>query len=430
MNKLVKILQAFWSDLKSEYIKLYEKREYYFFIWKIWFKHPLAWFFFFFFLLLNSILFCVFVPLYFGMLLIWFYRAYKLVNKKTGEMKPQKLQYNPLNVFTNYFWTETIWKSYILSYFFVYNCLKKKYNKSETFSSKIFLLIICNFVIKQFTGYSKKLLCDSFNSSLKFRKWENWTHFYNSWFFDLMPIVANVYVQIEQCRIYFENNEIKFNPIKDPFTTVKKLNHDIDTLIITETETFKKINNSLHMFRFLTSIKNVKITGINNYHIAFVGDYFTNRKLLVSTLTTNDKFKSNCLWYFINNNTNIISYITKPLLVNLHQLKEVKWPITETFSTRNLINTEEHLNLFLISLLLNDHYYLNINSEDILYKEELKSDVDKLQLFYRNKFTDISNYTKNLYLLSYIKLYNNAVYNNLFLQGNTAQSYDLLFIYP
>lgn len=400
------------KSVNEEITKHINRRKYYFFLLKLWITHPLAWFFFIFFLFINSFLLIIFLPLYYTLIIYWFFNAFKIIRKKEGLLKVKELNSRYTNVFINYFWTETIWKAYLLSYLFVYNCLKKKYNNDKT-SINVFFIIFLNFLIKQLTGFSKKILIDSFNISLKFRKWEGWVHFYNSWFFDLIPIVAKNYLNIETHKIYFEKGIIKFNPWNNKFLLNKKIYDDIDYIANKEKKIFENLYINLEMLKRFTYIKNLQIENIKSYHMSFICEYYQNNNCLVSTITTNNNFKKNCVFIFKNNFTGVTSYISEPKLLNINQTKEVQLTKINNFSTRYLLKEEQYINLFLISLIINNNYEINIKTNNLNFKDTLKETFNDLNQINNEKFKGITNYTKNLYFLTYIKLFNNSLYFNL-----------------
>jgi hypothetical protein len=61
-----------------------------------------------------------------------------------------------------------------MSYFLFYTVLKKKYdNKQKPSKIKILIIIIINILIKHLTGFSKKIIINSFKSSLILKEWSN-----------------------------------------------------------------------------------------------------------------------------------------------------------------------------------------------------------------------------------------------------------------
>lgn len=364
------------------------------------------------------------------MVIYWFFKAFTLIYKRVGVLKVNELNWNFSNVFINYFWVETIWKAYLLSYYFVYNCLKKKYDKNSE-STNIFFVILVNFIIKQLTGFSKKLLVDAFNISLKFRKWEGWVHFYNSWFFDLIPIVANNYTNIEQCKIYFEDETLKFNPLKNKSVITKKIQEDIEYLTNKEKNTLTNLYINIEKLKKFTFIKNLQIVNIKNYHMSFICDYYENNNILVSTLTTNGNWRKDCLYILQNNITNITSYISLPMLLDYSQIKEVKPTNLSGDSTRYILNKEPYLNLFLTSLVINKNYEITTKFNGLLFKPILIDTFNDLKQIEDAKFKGLTNYIKNLYFLSYTKLFNNSIYNSLYLNNKLeTEKIEIILNYP
>lgn len=343
------------------------------------------------------------------MILVWFYRFIKIYRLKEGELKPQKLIIIPLNSYTNYIWTETFWKAYLLSYFFVYNCLKKKFKK-EKLDSDLFFIIFFNFLIRQLTGFPKKLIIDSFNISLKLRVWRNYISFYNDWFLQILPIVSKDYLIIEEKRIYFKNNELEFNPSKDNIFFKNNINRDIELFINKNKKELKNLDIILNKLKRFTLIENVNIKNINSPHICFISKYFNNNEVLVSTLTTNKNLKNDILYKFKNEKTKITSYIMSPIIINSYDIEPIELKINSEFSTRKIINTENQINLYLISLFLNNKYQI---TNKIEFNKNVYNIIKELNILYNDKILYLTNYEKKLCWLSYIKLYNFDIYNNL-----------------
>lgn len=340
-----------------------------------------------------------------------------------------------LNVYFNYFYTETVRKAYLLSYFFIYSLLKKIYYKDKKFNYKIIVTVIVNILIKQITGFSKNLIVNSFKISLGFRNWQGFTNFHNSWFYILIPIVSNQYIEIEKYKIYFENDIIKFNPL-DSFNKINtKITNDIEKNIIKNRDHINHFNVLINKLNIYITVKDLQIKNINSIHTCFVCDYFKNDYKGISTLT-NVKNKINLKELFIIENkiTEKKSKILEPIIIKNDELIEYPIKRLSLNDTRNLLNNKNYLNLYLLSLKLNVNYnFLNEfsnNQNNLEYKEEVGKIIYDYKNLYNKEILNLNNYSKNIFFLTYIKIDNKILFENILIKENNDYIDEIIFNHP
>jgi len=385
----------------------------------IFFKHPLAWFFFVFFLFLNSILFLIFILLYFIKVFYWLFLVLKLLKTKNGSVYIKKNEGYNLNVYLNYIYIETEWKSTILSFNFIYILFKKIYNRSDfNINLKLILNLILNFIIRQITGFSRIIIINSFKISLKLKKWQNYTRFNNSLFFDVIPIIAGDYIKIEEYKIYFENNELKFNPFK-LIKINQKFFMELKNFTENNSNEIDKINYLSKTLSDYVTIQNLEIKNVKSIHTCFVSKFYESKHIRISTLTnTNNKIDLKTLFTIENNFTNKKSKVLESEIFLEKDIKEVFLNTINLNDSRVLLNNISYKDLYIQLLILKNNYGLKFINEknDIKFSKEIKDKILDFKDFQEKRINTLSDDEKKLYLLSSLyKLNTNSFdyfYNN------------------
>jgi hypothetical protein len=186
-------------------------------------KNKFCWLFFIFFIFINSFLVVIYVFIYWFYLCYWIYNLYKYKYKNINELAPSKKIYESTSAIKLFLYTELIIKPYLNSYQSIYIFLKTRYESHKQPKLLILFNFLLNILVRLITGFSKKIILNSFSWSLCFYSYDNIINYNNS-FFKIIVTSFKELNRVEGFRIYKTNEKIfNFNPKKYNLETLNAI---------------------------------------------------------------------------------------------------------------------------------------------------------------------------------------------------------------
>lgn len=380
-NHIIKQLREFTLDVLSS-VFAYKG------LFLSFLKNPYSLCAFFILLVLNLfalIFYIIFFPFFFT---FWLYKYRMYTKNKISEVKPTCWDFE-LNSIGMFFFINSFYKSYLISFLFLYKLLSLKHNKNiNRNKTTIFLNYFLSLAIKIITGLPRVVLVNSFVYSIKFFERRHLIFFFKKLYFDVSIPELSYLIPLEKLRIYkTEKSFYNFNPGPFIIKITNKLNNSLKRININsnywdDLMIRADIKKNIAIMQKYVEVEDIQISGVPSSHSATLLQINgTNNRIIMNQtskiIIQNNGRNIKTPFMFKTHVDSKTRYLTEPGFINLNNTV-FKYNTQYKINDSRFIADTTGLNfcsMFYQSIFINKDYILWYDSPDKVVKLVKKSSI-------------------------------------------------------
>ena len=312
----------------------------------------------------------------------WVYKLILFISGKIDELKPTKINQKTSPI-TTFLICEVVYKGYLYSFYVLYLTFKKLIIKDSNSKTEFFCNFIINFMIKLITGFSKRIIRNSYIWSLKASQIDIFKEF-DIFLYNIVIDIFEDLITIENHRIFKTNGKFDFNvKIEEiiaklsKITVTKDLIQQAHLILINS-----PIEESLLAFKNVSVYKNIYLPGSKISHATTIYSPLKGDGIKIGTNITSKPqiYLKKPLNEIEESKTSIIMkddsfiHITRPYIINSKDIlnKSISWKSNDNRQLAENLSFNRVHNFFNLFLFEEDSI-LYLNEQGLIKQPLLKN---------------------------------------------------------